>query len=110
MSERERLIRILLDLIEDNEVAWRKAAFYSDPQVERIYSRLVDEWIKAGERGIPLDYATLEELRVLVEAAKRYAFISESRARALALSRMSGDDEGGALGVFSRILSRLRRK
>ena len=108
---RKRLIEELLNLIEYNDVAWRKAAFYSDPQVEPIYNRLVEEWEKAGGEGIPLDYASVEELEVLVRAARKYAFMPESRARALALARMGGgEEEAGSLGVFSRIVSWIRRR
>lgn len=104
MSERERLVRELVALIEDNSVAWRKAAFYNDPRVEPIYDRLIKAWGDAGEKGVPLDYATVEELRVLVEAAKDYAFMSEEKARAIAIGRMSGEEE---FGGFSKLLKRL---
>ena len=108
---RERLIEELLNLIEYNAVAWRKAAFYSDPRVEPIYSRLVAEWEKSGGEGIPLDYASVEELEILVHAARKYAFMPESRARALALARMGGgEEEAEGLGVFSRLVSWIKRK
>jgi len=110
-GRRERMIRELYDLIEDNEVAWRKAAFYSDPDVERIYSRLVSEWEAGGGEGTPLDYASDEELEILLAAARKYAFMPESRARALAMARMGGVEErDNPLGVFSKLVEWIRRR
>jgi len=110
-SRRERIVRELYELIEENAVAWRKAAFYSDPEVERIYSRLVAEWEARGAEGAPLDYASDEELEVLLAAARRYAFMPESRARAIAMARMGGEEERDSpLGVFSKLIERIRRK
>lgn len=104
MSEREKLIKELIALIEENDVAWRKAAFYSDPKVEPIYDRLIKAWIDAGEKGAPLDYATEDELRILVSVAKKYAFMSENKARAISMSRMGGEEE---FGGFSKLIKRL---
>ena len=87
MTSREKLIRELISLIEDNDVAWRKAAFYSDPRVEPIYRRLLEEWEKSDMEGIPLDYASSDELALLVSIAREYAFMDEGKARSLALSR-----------------------
>lgn len=108
MSERERLVRELISLIEDNDVAWRKAAFYSDPEVEPIYDRLIEAWGAAGEKGAPLDYASEDELRVLVSVARKYAFMSEDKARSIAMSRMGGgeDDFGGFGKLIRRLLGR----
>ncbi len=111
MARRERLVKTLMELIEYNDVAWRKAAFYSDPEVDKIYSRLIDEWIKNGEKGIPLDYATDEELEILVRVARRYAFMSEAKARALALARMGGEEEEeSGLGIFSKLIDWIKRR
>ncbi|MEB3806646.1 MAG: hypothetical protein GSR73_03935 [Desulfurococcales archaeon] len=107
MAERERLIKELVELIEDNAVAWRKAAFYSDPNVEPIYDRLIRVWMENGERDTPISYATDEELRVLVSIAKKYAFMSEDKARAIAMSRMGGSEDMGGFGkALKRILGR----
>ncbi len=105
---REKLVAELIALIEDNAIAWRKAAFYSDPRVEEIYSRLVREWEERGGEGIPLDYASIEELEALVAVAREYAFMSEARARALAMRRMGGggDNEDTGRSFLSRLLKR----
>lgn len=72
MGRAEDLRRKILSQIEENRNEWVKAAFYSDPEVERIMARLVREWEARGMRGEPLDYATLEELEVMGERADRY--------------------------------------
>lgn len=105
MSERDRLIQELISLIEDNDVAWRKAAFYSDPRVEPIYERLIKAWLDSGEKGIPLDYASEDELRELVLVARKYAFMSEDKARSLAMARMSGGE--GEFEGFGKFIKRL---
>ncbi len=91
---KEALVEEIIQLIEDNESPWRKAAFYSDPKVTPIYDRLINAWIEAGEKGTPLDYASIEELEVLVSIARKYAFMDENRARAIAMSRMGGGERG----------------
>ncbi len=98
---KEELVQELISLIEDNESPWRKAAFYSDPKVGPIYEKLINAWLKAGEKGIPLDYASIEDLEVLVSIARKYAFMNENRARAIAMSRM-GEDSFSSMAVRSR--------
>jgi hypothetical protein len=88
---KDSLIEELIMLIEDNESPWRKAAFYSDPKVIPIYDKLIKKWLEAGEKGVPLDYADESDLNILVAVARKYAFMDENRARAIALSRMGED-------------------
>lgn len=85
---RERL-RSLLDIRDP----WILAAFYSDPQVSEITARLNSLWREAGERGEPLDYASDEDIRVLLSIAERYTRMHPSQARALAIARMGGESE-----------------
>jgi len=107
LSRREKLIRELIQLIEDNSVAWRKAAFYSDPRVEPVYDRLVREWESHDGEGIPLDYASTSELELLVSVAREYAFMDEAKARSLAMKRREetpsnrrGEKSGEKRGFF----------
>jgi len=108
LTRREKLVQELFQLIEDNRVDWRKAAFYSDPRVEPIYNRLVEEWERSGGEGIPLDYASMDELEILVAVAKEYAFMDEAKARSLAMKRSepereeAGEEKRGLLRFFRR--------
>jgi len=108
LARREKLVQELFQLIEDNRVDWRKAAFYSDPRVEPVYARLVEEWEKSGGEGIPLDYASMDELELLVAVAKEYAFMDEAKARSLAMKRSEPKreepekEEKGFLRFFRR--------
>ncbi len=62
--------------IEDNPDPYVKAAFYEDPDVMKIVERLYKRWEENECKGEPLDYATIEELELLVEKARRYRYIS----------------------------------
>ncbi len=96
--ERDALVEELIELIEDNESPWRKAAFYSDPKVAPIYDKLIKRWLDSGEKGVPLDYADESDLSILVAIARKYAFMDESKARAIALSRMGEEYSRGIIG------------
>jgi len=87
-SRREELASKVLKLIEENRDGWVKAAFFSDPSVSRLLDELHARWSAAGCRGIPLDYASEEELEVLSEKAGEYASMSSSEAMAVVLKRM----------------------
>ncbi len=63
----------IIELIDDSRDNDRKIAFYSDENVQAIMERLYSEWEKNDRKGIPLDYASNEELEVLYRLAKRYA-------------------------------------
>ncbi|MCX8195779.1 MAG: hypothetical protein N3F67_01675 [Acidilobaceae archaeon] len=93
--------QFILKAIEDNRSPWVKAAFYSDPDVSRILEELTKRWEREG-RGIPLDYATEEELEELYRKAASYAFMSEEEAR----GRVWGEKSGGLLGLLRRLLGR----
>ena len=110
MDENERLKADILRLIEGREGDWRSTAFYSDPKVSAIVARLHEEWERNGRRGIPLDYATIDELRVMASAASKYMSMSEGAARAVAMSSWGGggeegeDRDSGLLGFLRRLL------
>ncbi len=70
--ERERLIREIEIYVEYNPNVYAKAAFYSDPEVRRILEEVYRRWEEAGRVGIPLDYATIDELQLLASKAARY--------------------------------------
>ncbi len=69
----EELKKEIIILIDENRDQWRKAAFYSDDAVQGILNRLYDVWEKNNRQGIPLDYATIEELETLASLARRYS-------------------------------------
>ncbi|WP_440059546.1 hypothetical protein ACSU1N_07110 [Thermogladius sp. 4427co] len=70
VSRLKNEITRLIDESRDVEV---KMAFYSDTRVQSILERLNAEWERNGYKGIPLDYATLDELKQLYELAKYYS-------------------------------------
>lgn len=108
----ESLKRKIEELIETNRFSWRKSAFYSDPEVAPIIERLYERWEASGRAGRPLDYADLDELRVLADKAERYAFMDDETARALTFGRMSGEERPGesSLTAFIRALLRGRKR
>jgi len=69
---RERLIREIEMYIEYNPNIYAKIAFYSDPEVQQILENIYTRWEEAGRRGIPLDFATIDELKVLASKALKY--------------------------------------
>ncbi|BAA80987.2 hypothetical protein APE_1977.1 [Aeropyrum pernix K1] len=97
---KERILR----LIDDSENTWLKAAFYGDPKVSAILERLFEAWESAGRRGMPIDYATREELEDLEKAAVKYASMSEAELQMIAYGRMTGSEEGLSLARFIRRL------
>lgn len=68
----EELKRKIISIIEENKDPIVKAAFYSDEKVSEIMRRLLSEWEKSGYKGSPIDYATIDELRVLADKAEFY--------------------------------------
>ncbi|MCE4608970.1 MAG: hypothetical protein F7C36_01135 [Desulfurococcales archaeon] len=107
---RDELREKILQLIDEHKNNWVLAAYYSDPDVDMIMKRLVKEWEENSEKGKPIDYATREELEILYLKAKKYAFMSEDTARAIAMSRMGSEEEKAPsiLGVFRKLFSRDR--
>ncbi len=84
-STREKLVEEIERWIEGNPNPYAKAAFYGDDEVSRIVEDLYRRWEKSGCKGAPLDYATMEELRVL--AAKAYEYRNARPGMALNLLR-----------------------
>jgi hypothetical protein len=112
MSRTEAMKREIISLIEENTNNWVKAAFYSDLRVSRIMDRLVGEWQRNSEQGRPIDYATDDELEILLHVARRYYGLDPRRAMAIALNNMAreNEEEASSLGVFKRLFSRGRRE
>ena len=72
MPSLEDMKREIIDIVDRNWNPWVKAAFYSDPEVESILVTLYEIWESQNRRGIPLDYATQEQLEVLYVKAQEY--------------------------------------
>lgn len=69
MLSRDEMIRELTRIIDESADPWRKTAFYSDPEVQQILNTIYERWESSGEKGIPLDYATDEEIKFLYSKA-----------------------------------------
>jgi hypothetical protein len=69
-KEMEKLKNEIISLIDESKLPIVKEAFYSNPEVEAVMERLYDQWEKNNHAGIPLDYATHEELLLLYKVAK----------------------------------------
>ena len=69
---RERLIREIEMYVDYNPNIYAKIAFYSDLEVQRILENIYKRWEEAGRRGIPLDFATMDELKLLASKALKY--------------------------------------
>ncbi|WP_460125269.1 hypothetical protein [Stetteria hydrogenophila] len=107
----EELKRRIISLIDESHFQWRKAAFYSDPDVSEVVASLYERWERAGRRNMPIDYASEDELRMLAKKAEKYAFMDEEAARALAFTRMGGGEErrkGSLLAFLDALLGRRR--
>ncbi len=104
--KREKIKSEILELIDDNYSNWRKAAFYSDPEVVEVLDRLQRVWEEEGMKGYPIDYASDEELALLYDKARTYAYMPEDRARSIVFGRQGGDEEeqGSSLRRFLRRL------
>jgi len=104
----------IVELIDKHWNSWVKAAFYSDPQVSRIMDRLVAVWQENGEEGRPIDYASEDELVILLRAARRYYLLDPKRAMAVALANMGREDEDNNVrrgrSLFRRLFSRGQRE
>ncbi|MEZ0393527.1 MAG: hypothetical protein ABWK00_00545 [Desulfurococcaceae archaeon] len=73
MSAEQELKRKVLGLIDSSQDRGIKYAFYSNERVKEIMQRLYERWEGAGMKGMPIDYATDEELEALVSVAERVA-------------------------------------
>ncbi|MCD6323712.1 MAG: hypothetical protein J7L55_01205 [Desulfurococcales archaeon] len=63
------MIKEIINRVEESQDEWRKAAFYSDEAVTQLLEELYKRWEGSGMAGIPLDYATDEELSILYDKA-----------------------------------------
>ena len=104
---RDRVKQEILSLIDDNYSNWRKAAFYSDPEVIAILDRLQSVWEDNNMAGYPIDYATDEELQVLLDKARRYAYMPEDSARGIVFSRQGGGDDSPEASSLSKFFRRI---
>jgi len=115
---KRRLKEAIIREVDESKDVWRKVAFYNDPRVQDILANLYDRWEKANRKGIPLDYATLDELRVLysivvgkVRGASRDSWIRELYDReVLGLRRVERgkeEEKASTLNVFKSLIKRL---
>lgn len=72
MAQADELKREIVSLIDDNIDVNVKAAFYSDPDVSEILNNLYHRWESNNNKNEPLDYATIDELKLLVIKARFY--------------------------------------
>lgn len=56
-------------MIDESREQAYKIAFYSDPTVASIMEKLIAEWERNQQKGIPLDYASEEELKAMYTIA-----------------------------------------
>jgi len=80
-SIKEEIVR----LIDENPDQWIKAAFYSDERVKHIMANLYERWERDDSRMLPIDYATLDELKQLYALAKKYSRLDTGTAMRIAL-------------------------
>ncbi len=78
--DREYMKRRIIELIDESRDNDRKIGFYSDENVQQIMNRLYGKWEENGRKGIPLDYATIEELEILYRLARTYTENPRGRA------------------------------
>jgi len=115
---KRRLKEAIIREVDESKDVWRKVAFYNDPRVQDILANLYDRWEKANRKGIPLDYATLDELRVLysivvgkVRGASRDSWIRELYDREVLglrrVERRKEEEKASTLNVFKSLIKRL---
>jgi hypothetical protein len=92
LSESRELRRKILDLV-DNMGQMNKAAFYSDPYVERLVEELHTRWAQNSYQGEPIDYSSDEEAEKLYALAKRYASMPSWEAYKLFIKRVEGEEQ-----------------
>jgi len=83
----DKMKQEIIRLIDESREQAYKVAFYSDPVVTRIMERIIAEWERNQEKGIPLDYATPEEIEVMYNIAVK---ISKTPPQALWSKYLSG--------------------
>jgi len=87
-NESERMKNEIINLIDENSSNWIKAAFFSDEMIEVIMEALYSKWEQSGEAGRPIDYATADQLKIMLKKARQYASMKPDEAMRLVLKRM----------------------
>ncbi|MCI4396972.1 MAG: hypothetical protein JHC28_05375 [Thermoprotei archaeon] len=87
-DEIERLKNEIINLIDENSSNWIKAAFFSDEVIEVIMEALYSKWESNMETGRPIDYATEDQLKIMLKKAQQYASMGQEEAMRIALKRM----------------------
>ncbi|ADI32192.1 hypothetical protein [Staphylothermus hellenicus] len=110
MNPLEKKKNEIIKLIDDSRQDGRKIAFYSDPLVIEILDKVYELWEKNNRKGIPLDYASPEQINVLYNLALKYSRVSDSEAWALYLRRTvyGTEKENESENKKSRLRSILR--
>uniref|UniRef100_A0A7C4HCM2 Uncharacterized protein n=1 Tax=Staphylothermus marinus TaxID=2280 RepID=A0A7C4HCM2_STAMA len=80
MEKKEDKKRKIIDLIDKSNKQGPKIAFYSDQHVSSLMNELYKRWKDNGERGIPLDYATDNEIESLYNMAVKYSNVTDEEA------------------------------
>lgn len=83
-----KLKREIIALIDESSEQVYKIAFYSDPKVSSIMDRLISKWERNQQKGIPLDYATEDEVRTLHDVAVKIARIPPQELQSMYLRRI----------------------
>jgi hypothetical protein len=87
-NENEKMRNEIINLIDENSSNWIKAAFFSDEVIEVIMEALYSKWEQSNEQGMPIDYATGDELKIMLKKARQYASMKPEEAMRLVLKRM----------------------
>ncbi len=75
----ELMKKKIIEMVDDSREDGRKIAFYSNPTVQEILNSLYDRWEKHERKGIPLDYATEEEVKILYTIAVKATSVPSSK-------------------------------
>jgi len=89
----EEKVREIVELIDECDNYWRKAAFYSDPDVSTLLDDLYKRWESSNMQGVPLDYATDEEVDFLYRKAKSLTREDARRSERAFIKKSMGIDE-----------------
>lgn len=87
-NESEKMKSEIINLIDENSSNWIKAAFFSDEMIEIIMEALYAKWEQNQEEGMPIDYATEDQLKIMLKKARQYASMKPEEAMRLVLKRM----------------------
>ncbi|QOR93871.1 hypothetical protein IMZ38_04260 [Thermosphaera chiliense] len=104
----EKLKKEIISLIDESTLPVIKEAFYSNPDVEAVMEKLYEQWESNNHAGIPLDYATYEELLLLHKVAKKvvnspHEELSRSRMRrAMGLPEKTEEKKSGWKRLFKK--------